>query len=190
VIPRSTKTLKNIGTAAKRALRRIRKNAVAEREDFLQELNARLVLRMSVKDVDVTSAIKTIDQQLTSGRRFQRIENALKPATSATLTKVEIVSTETYLHPATGNAITFKNVQFIDTRKTLEDAIVARNKKHFAQADGTPFTQEPFLCISSANGYNVYSDAQGNDIHALEDSFVETKTVMEILREHLLTDPI
>jgi hypothetical protein len=43
-IPRSTKTLRNIGTAARRVLRRICKNAVAEREDFLQELKSRLAL--------------------------------------------------------------------------------------------------------------------------------------------------
>jgi hypothetical protein len=35
----------------------------------------------------------------------------------------------------------------------------------------------------------VYSDAQGKDIQAPEDSFVETKTVMDILRERLLADP-
>jgi hypothetical protein len=42
--------------------------------------------------------------------------------------------------------------------------------------------------ISSKNGYNVYQDAHGNDIHVRDDSFVETKTVMEILRERHNTD--
>jgi hypothetical protein len=145
---------------------------------------------MSTKDADVTSAIKTIDRQVTSGSRFRRIANALKLATSATLTKVAIVSTETYLHPVTGNTVTFKKVQVIDTRKALKDTIIAHNKKHFAQAEGTPFMQEPFVRISSDNGYNVYRDAQHNDIHVPEDSFVETKTVMEILWERLMTEPI
>jgi hypothetical protein len=149
--PRSTKTLKNIGTAAKRALCRIRKNAVAEREAFLQELKAPLALCMSSKDADVISAIKTIDRQLTSGRHFHRIARALKPATSAPLTKVEIASTTAYLHPVTGKTVEFKQVKVIDTRQALEAAIIARNKKHFAQAAGTPFTQEPLVCISSEN---------------------------------------
>jgi hypothetical protein len=124
-IPRSTKTLRNIGTAVRRALQRIPKNAVAKREDFLQELKARLALRMSAKDADVTSTIKTIDRQLTSGRRFRRIANTLKPATSAMLTKVKIVSTETYLHHVTGNTVTFKSVWAIDTRKAIEEAITS-----------------------------------------------------------------
>jgi hypothetical protein len=106
---------------------------------------------MSAKDADAISAIKTIDRQLTSGRRFRRIAHALKPATSATLTKVEIISTESYLHPVTGTTVSFNKVKVIDTRKALEDAIIARNKKHFAQADGTPFTQEPFVRINSEN---------------------------------------
>jgi exonuclease III len=117
--PRITKTLKNIGTAAKRALRRIQKNAVAEREAFLQEFKARLAQRMSSKDADVASAIKTIDRQLTSGRRFRRIARALKPATSAPLTKVEIASTTAYLHPVTGNTVEFKQVKVIDARQAL-----------------------------------------------------------------------
>jgi hypothetical protein len=116
---------------------------------------------MSSKDADVTSAIKTIDRQLTSGRRFRRIARALKPATSAHLTKVEIVSTTAYLHPVTGKTVKFKKVKVIDTRQALVTAIIARSKKHFAQAEGTLFTQEPLVRISSKNGYNVYQDAQG-----------------------------
>jgi hypothetical protein len=145
---------------------------------------------MSAKDADAISAIKTIDRQLTSGRRFRRIAHTLKPVTSATLTKVEIILTESYLYPVTGKSVSFKMVKVIDTRKALEDAIIARNQKHFAQADGTPFTQEPFVRINSGNGYNVYSDAKGNDVEVPEDSFVETKTVMNILRERLLDDPM
>jgi hypothetical protein len=189
-IPCSTKNLQKIGTAATRALRRIHKHAVAEREAFLQELKARRALHMSAKDADAISAIKTIDRQLTSGRRFHRIAHALKPATSATLAKVKIISTESSLHPVTGITVSFNKVRVIDTRKALEDAIIARNKKHFAQADGTPFTQQPFVRINSENGYNVYSDANGNDIQVLADFFVETKTVMNILCEHLREDPM
>jgi hypothetical protein len=85
--PRSTKILKHIGAAAQKALRRVRRNAVAEREAFLTELKARLALRMSAKDADADAAIKTIDRQLTSGRQFRRIAGALKPANNAALTK-------------------------------------------------------------------------------------------------------
>jgi hypothetical protein len=56
-------------------------------------LKTRLALRMSAKDADADAALKTIERQLTSGRRFRRIAGALKPVNNATLTNMEIVTT-------------------------------------------------------------------------------------------------
>jgi hypothetical protein len=63
------------------------------------------------------------------------------PNTPGALTKVEIVTTQSHLHPHTGQAVDSKTVKLVNTRRTLEEAIIARNKHHFAQADGTPFTR-------------------------------------------------
>jgi hypothetical protein len=90
--PRSTKILKHVGAAAPKALRRIRRNAAAEREAFLLELKTRIALRMSSKDADADAALKNIERQLSSGRRFRRITGALKSMNNAALTKVEIVT--------------------------------------------------------------------------------------------------
>jgi hypothetical protein len=181
--PRSTKTLQNIGTAAQHALRRVRRNAVKEREIFLQELKQRLALCASSKNPDVKAAIKTIDRQLTEGRRFRRIANAIKPTTTAALTKVEIVTTQSHLHPRTGKIVESKTVKIVNTRQALETVIIERNKKHFAQAEGTPFTRDPLSRIGSSNGYSVYHDAAGTAIQVPEDGFVERKLVMELLRD-------
>jgi hypothetical protein len=182
-IPRSIRILKNDSTAAQRALHRVRRHAVKEREIFLQELKARLALRMSSQSTDVDAAIKTIDRQLAEGRRFRRIARIVKPNTPAALTKVEIVTTQSHLHPHTGQVVDSKTVKLVDTRRTLEEAIIARNKNHFAQADGTLFTRPPLSRIGSSNGYSLYQDAAGRNINVPEDSFVETHTVMELLRE-------
>jgi hypothetical protein len=156
---------------------------VKEREKFLQELKARLALRMLSQSTYVDSAIKTIDRQLAEGRRFRRIAKVVKPNTPAALTKVEIVTTQSHLHPHTGQVVNSKTVKLVDTGRALEEAIIARNKHNFAQADGTPFTRPPLSQIGSSNGYSLYQDAAGRNINVPEDSFVETDTMMELLWE-------
>jgi hypothetical protein len=107
----------------------------------------------------VDAAIKNIDRQLKDARIFRRIARAVKPQNSVTLTKVVIVTITSHLHPVAGNVIENTTIKVIDTRKALEDAI-ARNKEHFAQADGTPSTRSPLSRICSVNGYNVFEDAE------------------------------
>jgi hypothetical protein len=79
--------------------------------------------------------------------------------------------------------VNFDKVKIVDSRQALEAAICDRNKRHFAQANGTPFTHEPFSRIGSDNGYNVYLDVDGAEIHVPGDAFLETRTVMNLLRE-------
>jgi hypothetical protein len=89
------------------------------------------------------------------------IAKVVKPSTPAALTKVEIVTTQSNLHPQTGQVVDSKTVKHVDTRRALEEAIIARNKHHFAQADGTPFTRLPLSRIGSSNGYSLYRDEAG-----------------------------
>jgi hypothetical protein len=84
------------------------------------------------------TAIKNIERQLADGRRYQRIARAIKPTSQAALTKVEIITECTHIHPKTGKVVTFKTVKTVDTRKALETAIIERNKRYFAQAHSTP----------------------------------------------------
>jgi hypothetical protein len=102
---------------------------------------------------------------------------AIEPQPSSSLTKVEIVHTVSHLHPVTGKVVETTTVKTVDTRKALEEAIIERNKQHFAQADGTPFTKKLPLY-----GYNVFEDTVGHEIRLPEDSFVETQMVMELLQ--------
>jgi hypothetical protein len=143
-------------------------------------LKARIAQRWATKDTDPAAAIKNIDRQLNDTRRFRRIAPAIKPQPSSSLTKVEIIHTAAHLHSVTGKVVETTTIKTVDTRKALEAAIIARNKRHFAQADGTPFTKLP---LSKINGYNVFEDDAGHEIPLPDDSFVETKKVMELLQE-------
>jgi hypothetical protein len=112
-IPRSTRILKmSLRQPNWRCAEYV---AVKERGTFLQELKARLALRMSLQSTDVDAAIKTIDRQLAEGCRFCRIAKVVKPSTPAALTKVEIVTTQSHLHPHTGQVVDSKTVKLVDT---------------------------------------------------------------------------
>jgi hypothetical protein len=124
-----------------------------------------------------------VDNQLRDNRRFARIARTLKPNISPALTKVETVFTREYVHPRTGGRHQTKTTTTIDVRKELEAAIITRNQRHFAQAQGTPFTQPPLKYLHSDNEFNVYKDADDNDIVLPTTTFVETATVLKILRE-------
>jgi hypothetical protein len=121
--------------------------------------------------------------------RRMRIAKVVKPTTPAALTKVEIVSTQSHIHPHTGQVVNSTTAKLVDTCRALEDAIIAQNKQYFAQADGSPSTRPPLARIGSSNGYSLYRDEAGRTIKVPEDSFVETQTLMELLRERL-KDPI
>jgi hypothetical protein len=56
--------------------------------------------------------------------------------------------------------------------------IIDGNKRHFAHAEGPPFTQEPLSGIGTSNGYSVYQNVEGAEIRVPEDAFVETELVM------------
>jgi hypothetical protein len=88
-------------------------------------------------------ALKTIDRQLEDKQRFGRIQAAVKPNSSAALTKVELVNETVHIHPVTGKRTVIRTVTTIDTKLELEAAIIARNQRHFAQSEGTPFTKTP-----------------------------------------------
>jgi hypothetical protein len=137
-------------------------------------------------DLSPEVALKIIDRQLRSKKVYSRIARAVKDSCNQTLTKVEITRDSTHLDPANGNSVTLRNgTTIVDTRKELEAAILVRNKVHFAQAhtDQTPWTHRPLTLISTHNHFNLYEDANGNDIELPADSSVETLLVVQILKE-------
>jgi hypothetical protein len=182
-IPSQLRALKNVGPAAQRSLCRIRKKALEERYDFLQELKTRIALRLSPKDTKAAAALKLIDRHLVDRAMFSRIGRSLNPSAQATLRKVEIIHKITHVDPSTGERVVRSNTETIDTRAALESAIIQSNKRHFAQANSTPFTQPPFSLVGSQNEFSLYNTADSTQLVAPADSFPETTTVLEILKQ-------
>ena len=71
-----------------------------------------------------------------------------------------------------------KGKQLIDTRAELENAIIIRNQRHFAQAKGTPFTMLPLKHIHQQN-----FDTKGIPTRQESGGFAETKLVIQILQD-------
>jgi hypothetical protein len=182
-IPFQLRALTNVGRAAQRSLRRIHQHALAEHHDFLQELKTRIALRVSPKDTEAAEALKTIDRQLVDRAMFSRIGHSLNPSAQSALRKVEIIHKSTHVDPSTGERVVRSTMETIDTRAALETAIIQRNKRHFAQAQGTPFTQPPFSLVGSQNKFSLYNTADGTQLVAPADSFLETQTVLDILKQ-------
>jgi hypothetical protein len=174
--------LRKVKLAAKRALKRTHRDGDKERKAFLRELLVRKATRVAPAGTSEEVALKNIQRQLQDTKRFARISRTLKAQTAQALTKVEIVTSREYVHPRSGRRHVFRDTTTIDVRHELEAAIIARDKGHFAQAEGTHFTQAPLKFINSTTGFNVYTDADDNEIQLPDTAFVETATVMEILR--------
>jgi hypothetical protein len=93
------------------------------------------------------------------------------------------VATREHIHPVTGKRHTFTDLTTVDIRKELETAIINRNQRHFAQAEGTPITVPPLRFINSDSEFNVYKDVADNDVVLPDIAFIETTTVLDILKE-------
>jgi hypothetical protein len=184
-IPSNTKALINVGRAAEKALRRIRRNVLTAHKAEAQAHQEKVALRISPKDTDAEVAIRNLDRRHADNRMYRHIRASLKPTASAPLTKVELISETDHVHPTTGKTVTLRNTLTVDTKRELEAAIITRNQTYFAQATGTRWTRSPLKHIGSHNGFNVFHDDDGNDIVLPESAFLETRTVLDILRKRL-----
>jgi hypothetical protein len=147
--------LRKVKKAAKRALKRTRRDADTLRDDFLQAHKQRIATRIAPKDTDVDASIKIIYNQLRDKKCFPLIARMLKPNASPAHTKVELVTNREYIHPNTGRRHCFTTTKTINIQKELETGIIERNQQH--------------------------KDADDNDIVLPHTAFVKTVTVLDIL---------
>jgi hypothetical protein len=95
--------------------------------------------------------LKCISKQLGQNKHFQHIDNVLHPSHHDPLNKVHITTVASVIDPLTGILEDVTIVQVIDTQAALETRILECNKKHFAQAEGTPFTMEQLKSMTADN---------------------------------------
>jgi hypothetical protein len=167
---------------SKKDLVRKRADAKRLRKAFLQALRERMALRKTSSSLSPAEALKCIDKQLRQTANFGHIKSILKPSTQSSLTKVHVTTTESVLDATAGAEVLRQSVAIVDTKSELESRILARNKKHFAQAQGTPFTKSPLLDMTPEN-LPDYFDSSGQPQHLPAGTFLETTTVLELVRD-------
>jgi hypothetical protein len=124
-----------------------------------------------------------IDRQLQTMSSYRWIQNALNKEYFEPLTKVTVTCTEKYLHPVTSQCLSSVTTHVISSRQALEMAILERNQRHFAQAQDTPWHQPPPSLINNKTQFNLYTDADNNAIQLPSGTFLETATVLQVLKD-------
>jgi hypothetical protein len=56
-------------------------------------------------------------------------------------------------------------------------------KKHFAQAEGTPFTEYPLHSMRSDNALDRHYNTDGEPLNLPDGTFQETSVVLQLIRE-------
>jgi hypothetical protein len=129
------------------------------------------------------AALKCINKQLQQSANVGHIKYVLRPSTQTPLTKVQVTSTERRTDPLTGDVSSHKTVEIIDIKAELESRILARNKKHFAQTEHTPFTKHPLKSMHVGEDLDKYFDLEGNPLHLPNGTFKENVTVLQLIQE-------
>jgi hypothetical protein len=180
--------------SAKRHLVRTRRDAKqlqkAFLQELLQELRERIAMRKTSATLSPAESLKCIDKQLRQTAHYRHIRATLKPTVPSSLTKVHITTTAHVADPITGAITEAKTVTVVDTKAELESLILARNKKHFAQAEGSPFTDVPLnKDLTPADSLEEFFNSSGQPINLRAGIFQETTTVLAMLRDSFRDRP-
>jgi hypothetical protein len=167
---------------AKRNLVHQRKHAKQLRKAFLHALRERIAARKTTSKLSAKESLRCISCQLKQSSHFGNIKHALRPCTQSSLSKVHVTTSLTSINPDTGETEKTNHVQVIDAKAELEAHILERNKRHFTQAKGTPFTQHPLKEMHAGNAQS-YFDASGQPLGLPAGTFPETTSVLQLLRE-------
>jgi hypothetical protein len=143
---------------AQRNLVTKRLNATQLRIAFLHGLRERIATRKTSSKLSPEESLKCIDRQLKQTAFFANIKYAITPTTHKPLSKVHVTTKTSTIHPDTGLLVEASHVEVVDTRIELEQNIIARNKKHFAQAEGTPFTKAPLNLMTATDVHDYFND--------------------------------
>ena len=132
--------------ATKKKLRELRKQADDHRSQDLQLQAQEAEL---AGDTNKAKILRRLHRAETTHNAFLKLRRYLKPKNTGGVTKLEIP-----INQPDGTTIT----EITEDPQLIEAACLARNKMHFRQAQGTPFTIPPLSLIESS-GCGPISDA-------------------------------
>ena len=135
----------------KQQLREVRKTADVQRSIDLQAQAHEAALS---GDHAKAKILRRLHKAENTHRAFLKLRRFLKPLHSGGVTKLELP-----VNQPDGSVV----FEMTEDPAKIEEACLTRNKMHFAQAEGTPFTTLPLSAIeSSACGPNSDAILQGD----------------------------
>lgn len=150
---------------------------------FLQTLKERISHHKSPIDTDTEATLRCVERQLRSNRSFWRIQQVMDPSPQQALTRIKVTRTVAHINPHRGGVIETEQTILVNTRAELEATILTRNKKHFAKANGSPFTTFPLNRIGGAQDFELLIDGHSPQQLMSQGSFPETHAVLDALQE-------
>ena len=165
--PTTLTEAKQLLNDTKQKLRELRKTAESHRSQDLQLQAQEADL---AGDHNKATILRRLHRAETTHKAFLKLRRFLKSKNTGGVTKLEIP-----INQPDGSV----NVELSEDPKLIETACLDRNRNHFAQAQGTPFTIPPLSMIeSSACGPVSDCILEGR----LEDLPFDTKTLPEAQR--------
>ena len=157
----------------KHQLTEIRKTADVHRSQDLQTMAQEAAL---AGDNDRAKILRRLHKAETTHKAFLKLRRFLKPRHTGGVTKLEIPTQQP-------NGTT--TIETTEDPHTIEEACLTRNRQHFAQAQGSPFTIPP-LSIIESSACGPISDAilQGR-LHDLPFDIDDLPKPQQIILEEL-----
>jgi hypothetical protein len=168
-----TNDLDEAKTALKTALQGLttcRKTATELRKSFLDD---RIAAAAIAEDTMTEKILKKLRHREAHSACFRKLSYALKPQGSkGGVTKVEVV-------------IDGETVAYTE-KKEVERETLNRNRQHFSQASGTPFTIFPLSeGGTTATKFKTSHLPDGTPVQMPADTFLETATILDLLKKPL-----
>ena len=154
-------------TSAQKDLKACRAKAAENRQKFLTALVAAAALN---DDISKEKALKRQLHVEAMKSCYRKLRSALRPpGIRGGITKVEV---------KVGNSLVCYTEKADVHRECL-----CRNRRHFAQAKGTPWTVYPLCCVgTSATRFRVDTMPDGSKVRLPADTFLETRTLVELIQ--------
>ena len=138
VIPTTAKECQTLLRKAQRDIRTIVKDAVRRRREELQRRAQEYASATNADDRSLAQAMRNIRKKEEIQEMFSRLRGIRGKS------KVEGITTVKVPRDREEDPKTCNDWIEVDTPEEVEEAIRERNKTHFGQAEGTPFTKSPF----------------------------------------------
>ena len=137
-MPTTTTECQTLLRQAQRDVRTIVKDAVRRRREELQRRAQEYASATNADDRSLAQAMRNIRKKEEIQEMFTRLRGIRGKMKAEGITTVKVPRNDEE------DPKTCKDWIEVDAPEEVEDAIRERNKKHFGQAEGTPFTKSPF----------------------------------------------